>query len=362
MRSPRPSSSVVVLPCGRAAPRRPGAGLRRRARRRARSRLQEDLARVSPSVSSDRPAPTHAWATRTASALPAHRRARARTRRPPRPTARVTAAVASSRSAAAPGAPSGAGEQVPEEPLARGAHQHRAAERVQRVEVRPAAASCARRPWRTRGPGRGRPARGRTPAAQRGRRPARRARARTSATTSSYVLEVVHDVGVPAPVHRRRRRRRSGDDRGHRRVGEPAGDVVDDDAHRAATACSATAGARRVDADDGARRAASARPRAAPGRARPRRGTRAGPGPGRLAADVEDVGALGRAARSPCATAPPGSNHSPPSENESGVTLTTPMTRVRSAPQGRGQRRRTRAGRGAGVVGTGMARAVSARG
>src|SRR5659263_492449 len=35
---------------------------------------------------------------------------------------------------------------------------------------------------------------------------------------------------------------------------------------------------------------------------------------------------------SPCATAAPGVNHRPPSENESGVTLTTPMTSVRPSP------------------------------
>src|SRR6185437_12414994 len=34
---------------------------------------------------------------------------------------------------------------------------------------------------------------------------------------------------------------------------------------------------------------------------------------------------------SPCATAASGSSHRPPSENESGVTLTTPMTRQRSS-------------------------------
>ncbi|MBP2349323.1 hypothetical protein JOF29_000406 [Kribbella aluminosa] len=33
----------------------------------------------------------------------------------------------------------------------------------------------------------------------------------------------------------------------------------------------------------------------------------------------------------PCLTAAAGSNHSPPSENESGVTFTTPMTRHRSS-------------------------------
>ena len=44
------------------------------------------------------------------------------------------------------------------------------------------------------------------------------------------------------------------------------------------------------------------------------------------AADVEDRGALGHQLRAPCSTAASGSRKRPPSENESGVTLTMPMT------------------------------------
>ena len=55
------------------------------------------------------------------------------------------------------------------------------------------------------------------------------------------------------------------------------------------------------------------------------------PRPGRLAAHVHDVGALRPASSRPCAMAASAPYHWPPSENESGVTLTTPMTRQRSA-------------------------------
>ena len=54
-----------------------------------------------------------------------------------------------------------------------------------------------------------------------------------------------------------------------------------------------------------------------------------GAGPGGLAADVDQVGALGDQVE---AVLDGGlvSNHRPPSEKESGVTLTTPMTAQRS--------------------------------
>ena len=52
---------------------------------------------------------------------------------------------------------------------------------------------------------------------------------------------------------------------------------------------------------------------------------RLGARPRGLAADVDDVGALGTSRR-PCSTAWAASSNCPPSEKESGVTLTTPMT------------------------------------
>ena len=52
---------------------------------------------------------------------------------------------------------------------------------------------------------------------------------------------------------------------------------------------------------------------------------RVGAGPGRLAADVEHAAPAAASAR-PCAIAASGSRKRPPSEKESGVTFTTPMT------------------------------------
>ena len=54
-------------------------------------------------------------------------------------------------------------------------------------------------------------------------------------------------------------------------------------------------------------------------------GDRLGAGPRRLAADVEDVRARRPRAPARASTAAAASRHAPPSENESGVTLTTPM-------------------------------------
>ena len=58
---------------------------------------------------------------------------------------------------------------------------------------------------------------------------------------------------------------------------------------------------------------------------------RRGAGPGRLAADVEHRGARGRPTRSPWAIADAASEKRPPSEKESGVTLTTPMSARRGS-------------------------------
>ena len=53
-------------------------------------------------------------------------------------------------------------------------------------------------------------------------------------------------------------------------------------------------------------------------------GDRLGAGPGRLAPDVEHIRPLAASSR-PCAIAASGSRKRPPSENESGVTLTMPI-------------------------------------
>src|SRR6478735_8594841 len=96
----------------------------------------------------------------------------------------------------------------------------------------------------------------------------------------------------------------------------------------AATACSATT-ARVVSTETTAPSAARA---ATTGRTRASScstGTR--PAPGRVdSPPTSRMSAPSSRSRRPCATAASGSYHSPPSENESGVTLTTPMTSVRS--------------------------------
>ena len=143
-------------------------------------------------------------------------------------------------------------------------------------------------------------------------------------------------VAVPAPVHRDVRRRRA---RRPRRsmlgVGQAAADVVDErgaglDRRRG------DLGAHRVDADDRRPSAASAATTGATRRsssldARPRR---------RRAGSTRRRRRRGRRPRRrssrPCATAASGSSQRPPSENESGVTLTTPMTQ---RPAGAGERR-----------------------
>ena len=57
---------------------------------------------------------------------------------------------------------------------------------------------------------------------------ARAAPSTTSATTSSYDRAAVHALAEAAPVHDDERRAGRGDDRDHRRVGEPAAHVVDE--------------------------------------------------------------------------------------------------------------------------------------
>ena len=160
-----------------------------------------------------------------------------------------------------------------------------------------------------------------------GPRPARPARGTRRATTSSYDARDCMSRAVPAPVHGDVRHAGAGDHGGHLGVGQAAADVVDE-RWRRPPAPGGDLGTHRVDRDRAprrgqlgsttgrTRRSSSSWRRAARRRAgwtRHRR--RAGRRPG-------------RAARSPCATAASGSNHSPPSLKESGVTLTTPITRV----------------------------------
>ena len=95
----------------------------------------------------------------------------------------------------------------------------------------------------------------------------------------------------------------------------------------AATAARATAALPRVDRHPDLTRA-SASTTGSTRRSSSASGTGSGARPGRLAADVDDVGALGDHAAGRGPTAAAGSNHWPPSENESGVTLSTPITRV----------------------------------
>ena len=93
-----------------------------------------------------------------------------------------------------------------------------------------AAPSCAPRPWRTPDRGRARP--GLAPPRRPGS-PRRRAASssRTAATTppgSSYVAIVGHPVAVRAPVHGDVAHTGRRDDAQDVRVGQPAGDVIDD--------------------------------------------------------------------------------------------------------------------------------------
>ncbi len=96
----------------------------------------------------------------------------------------------------------------------------------------------------------------------------------------------------------------------------------------AATACSAT-DARMVSTETTAPAAASSRTTGTTRRSSSASSTRAAPG--RVDSPPTSTRSAPCATRSsPCLTASSGSNHSPPSENESGVTLTTPITAQRS--------------------------------
>ena len=127
------------------------------------------------------------------------------------------------------------------------------------------------------------------------RRAARAARSTTSATTSPYVGVPLHLLGVRPPVHQHVGDAEPGDRRQHLVVGQPAGDVVDQ--HRAGRD-----GRRRDRGAHGVHRDHARPRRPAPRTTGSTRSSssgelgRAAPGPGRLAADVDEVGALARPA------------------------------------------------------------------
>ena len=138
----------------------------------------------------------------------------------------------------------------------------------------------------------------------------------------------VHVVAVPAPVHHHVGHARLRHQPGHVRVGESAAHVVDQ-ADPGLERQLGHLGAHRVHADhhpgpdqfgDDRLDPAQLLVGGDPLRARP----------GRLAADVDDVGALGDQLQAVLDRRPRRRYHWPPSENESGVTLTTPITRQRS--------------------------------
>ena len=128
------------------------------------------------------------------------------------------------------------------------------------------------------------------------RRPGPRSSARTSATTSSYAASASMSALWPRQCMRTHGHPGRGDDRGHLRVGQPAGHVVD---HAAPASSAASATAARVVSMLTAH-ARRRRARAITGSTRRVSVVGVDPvraGPGRLAADVDEVGARRRAAR-----------------------------------------------------------------
>ena len=201
--------------------------------------------------------------------------------------------------------------------------------------LRQQASSCARRASRTRCPGRAR-ARLARHARRRRRAPMACAEFRGDVADDVVVVGVaVHVARAAAHVHQHERGPRraatspsagsycsplmsltSDAPGGQRGVGDVGLVGVDGDRDRAAARASAS----RTGRTRATLLAAS---------------TGCAPGPRRLAADVEDVGALRlhrERARRPRARR---RSTSPPSENESGVTLRTPMTSVRGAEEER---------------------------
>ena len=121
--------------------------------------------------------------------------------------------------------------------------------------------------------------------------------------------ELLHPVARAAPVHGDVGTRASADEPAIAGVGQAAADVVDE--HRAGGERRVgDLGAHGVDADDdpggGERRDDGQDAGAAP----PPASTRPAPGPGRLAADVDEVGAVGERGRARGATAASASSHS----------------------------------------------------
>ena len=197
------------------------------------------------------------------------------------------------------------------------------------VEPRQHLVAVRRLPWRSRGPGSTR-MRSFGDAGAGGERDA------LAQLVEHFVDDIVigrllvHVARPPARVHQDDRRAVPRDDCGQLRLVAQAADVVDDRRarrrapRRRSPPCrcrprSARARARPAPRSPAARGAAP-RPRSSGLRARPRR----------LAADVEQVGALLHHPHAGLDRRAPGRAAAPPSEKESGVTLMMPMTSVRS--------------------------------
>ena len=172
-----------------------------------------------------------------------------------------------------------------------------------------------RRSCRSRSPGRSRPRR-RPPATAASARSTRKSR--TSATTSLVGRGVLHRPGIAVHVHRHPAHAALG---GH--LGQRRRDVVDDRGARL-DGGDGRVGVAGVDRDPdvvGQRRDHRQHPALLLGRV-----DRLGARPGRLAADVDDVGPSAATGPGRGRWRVAGSNQRPPSEKESGVTFTTPMT------------------------------------
>ena len=211
--------------------------------------------------------------------------------------------------------------------LARQARQHRHVQIGELVQTRAGAPGCAPPSCRSRSPGRPRCARAPMPASLAVRTASRRkffdlapprhrsaARCCMVAGVAFHVHEAHGAAGLPRPPRARRARQRL--------------DVVDHRGaggerrlhHRRAARVDRDAVGRSVFSSTGSTRRSSSC------------GDRRGAGRRRFAADVE-MSAPSAASRRACATAACGSRKRPPSENESGVTFTTPMTRGLSSEQ-----------------------------
>ena len=184
-----------------------------------------------------------------------------------------------------------------------------------------AARGCARRSCRSRCPGRARRAPRRSPLdGEREPLLEERLHVGDDVVVARVVLhgarlaEHVHQAAVGAGV---------GHDPGQRGV-EAEGGYVVDDRRAGVERRPRDRGLRRVDGDPCVLRRRVAPPRAAPaGAPRPRA---PGSEPGRVdSPPMSRIAAPSAASRRPCSTAATASRNSPPSENESGVTLTTPM-------------------------------------